>query len=941
MRTSLLSILALLGLTAPAILVAGPITIDFEGLPDGTMLTNQYPGVTFSNAIILTAGISLNEFEFPPRSGTNVASDNGGPMSIIFPSPIQSFSGYFTYAEPLTLDAFGMGNALLTSVTSAFSSNEALSGVPGSSPNEFLQLTSASGISRVTITGDRVGGSFVVDDVRAAPAAVPEPSTPAMIAVAAALWPLVSRRRFRPGVRHSRLIGFFLWVALGLCFASRAAAAPALAPVGVTPTVLGINTATAVTITVPITDPSLIPGSVNLLRLNPLGNATILGSLKDDGTGGDVVAGDHIYTGQTTFNEASSGKITLQISAAFRGVLQRVKSAPVQITVESGPVSSFTLFVNANDSLLLQGTALTGEIVQYLGTKNATGLATRVTGFTVRDSSNSLTRYTLDLSGRPTQILAPNNALFKLVWNSDGTVSVTGVAPDGSVQTTVKIPVSGATAVRRGASVMPRNVLRMAQEENEQATSSAYLEVDVSKCGLGVRGASVWITVAHALTAAFDDVIRGTDVGSGSYLVPMPTPDPNAGQNAAEKCSTAVGAIGSACDVLQSNPLLPVAVCGGLAASGLPISPAVLTACGAAFAGLELYCATLGAGPSEALDQFICPRIGALVDEYVTRPVDLSLTVNGQPSGSRFGVSLLGPFAPFSVALTCNPVRLNVSKSGAGSGTVTGTPSVINCGGICSDSFLPPSLVQLTATAVSNSTFTAWAGECAGGEKSVSVPISVDTAASISCSANFDLAPQQPVTVTKLGNGQGAVTSVPAGINCGPVCSGSFALRSQISLTAVPFTGSTFSGWGGDCTGTDATITITVDAPKNCTATFSGQLPMVRLNPFGINTTAGPYNVEVVDGTLALTPAPQDITVTLLREVISQCSGLLFSSNRTVVVSQGQTSVSYNFNAGHDPACFSLPITTRYTVTQAVLGASTVLDLSGVPAQQLVLSVFR
>ena len=54
---------------------AASITLDFEGLPDSTILTTQYPGITFTNAIILTAGISLNEFEFPPHSGMNVVSD--------------------------------------------------------------------------------------------------------------------------------------------------------------------------------------------------------------------------------------------------------------------------------------------------------------------------------------------------------------------------------------------------------------------------------------------------------------------------------------------------------------------------------------------------------------------------------------------------------------------------------------------------------------------------------------------------------------------------------------------------------------------------------------------------------------------------------------------------------------------------------------------------
>jgi len=175
---------ALLALTATA--KAAAITLDFEGFPDSTILATQYPGLTFTNAIILTAGISLNEFEFPPRSGVNVVSDNGGPMTIDFSTPVTSFGGYFTYLEPLTLDAFNAGNNQVASTKSLFSDNLAcLAGPPcsgdsGSSPNEFLQMSDAGGISSVTITGDPAGGSFTLDDatyVTAMKTAVPEPGT--------------------------------------------------------------------------------------------------------------------------------------------------------------------------------------------------------------------------------------------------------------------------------------------------------------------------------------------------------------------------------------------------------------------------------------------------------------------------------------------------------------------------------------------------------------------------------------------------------------------------------------------------------------------------------------------------------------------------------------------------------------------------------------------
>lgn len=157
-------------------LSAGTVTLDFEGFPDSTILDTQYPGLTFSNTIILTAGIGINEFELPPHSGTNVAFDNGGPISIVFDTPALSFSGFFTYAVPLSLAAFDATSSQVDSATSAFFSNLGLSGDLGSSPNEFLSVSFSSGISKVTITGDPGGGSFVMDDV-AITSAVPEPSS--------------------------------------------------------------------------------------------------------------------------------------------------------------------------------------------------------------------------------------------------------------------------------------------------------------------------------------------------------------------------------------------------------------------------------------------------------------------------------------------------------------------------------------------------------------------------------------------------------------------------------------------------------------------------------------------------------------------------------------------------------------------------------------------
>ena len=167
-------VLFLLAVAAPLSLKADVFT--FEGFPDSTSLTTQYPGLTFTNATVITAGITLNEFEFPPHSGANVVFDDGGAISISFASPILSFSGFFTYLEPLTLTAFDSGSTQVGQALSLFSSNLALSGDSGSSPNEFLSLSFASGISSVTVTGAPFGGSFVLDDATYI-SAVPEPSS--------------------------------------------------------------------------------------------------------------------------------------------------------------------------------------------------------------------------------------------------------------------------------------------------------------------------------------------------------------------------------------------------------------------------------------------------------------------------------------------------------------------------------------------------------------------------------------------------------------------------------------------------------------------------------------------------------------------------------------------------------------------------------------------
>jgi uncharacterized repeat protein (TIGR01451 family) len=76
------------------------------------------------------------------------------------------------------------------------------------------------------------------------------------------------------------------------------------------------------------------------------------------------------------------------------------------------------------------------------------------------------------------------------------------------------------------------------------------------------------------------------------------------------------------------------------------------------------------------------------------------------------------------------------------------------------------------------------------------------------------------LTVNKSGSGAGAVTSSPPGVDCGSVCSFQFNNGLAVTLTAAASSGSRFTGWSGDCSGT-APCALTMSADHNVTATFA------------------------------------------------------------------------------------------------------------------------
>lgn len=79
----------------------------------------------------------------------------------------------------------------------------------------------------------------------------------------------------------------------------------------------------------------------------------------------------------------------------------------------------------------------------------------------------------------------------------------------------------------------------------------------------------------------------------------------------------------------------------------------------------------------------------------------------------------------------------------------------------------------------------------------------------------------QTLTASKVGTGSGTITSSPAGINCGSTCVGTFNTGDSVTLTAAPTTGSSFTGWSGNCSSFLLTCPLTMDSNKNVTASFT------------------------------------------------------------------------------------------------------------------------
>jgi uncharacterized repeat protein (TIGR01451 family) len=152
-----------------------------------------------------------------------------------------------------------------------------------------------------------------------------------------------------------------------------------------------------------------------------------------------------------------------------------------------------------------------------------------------------------------------------------------------------------------------------------------------------------------------------------------------------------------------------------------------------------------------------------------------------------------------------------------GSGSVISEPTGLDCNSDndpCTQNFDGGTEVTLAPTPEDEWEFEGWRGHC-NDEGQATMD------ADKQCQAIFVPVSALQVTLNVARSGPGIITSVPTGIDCGTDCEETYNLGTEVTITATADPGFVLTEWTGDCSGTNHTITVTMDANKRCQANFA------------------------------------------------------------------------------------------------------------------------
>ncbi len=283
-----------------------------------------------------------------------------------------------------------------------------------------------------------------------------------------------------------------------------------------------------------------------------------------------------------------------------------------------------------------------------------------------------------------------------------------------------------------------------------------------------------------------------------------------------------------------------------------------------------------------------------------------SITMNGDKSVT----------ATFSVA---GGTSHSLSVTGSnGSVKVNGTAQSLPYSG----SFPDGTSVSVEAVPDSGYQFSGWSGALSGSTNPTSITMNGDK----SVSASFTVVSNAgPYTLSLSGtNGSVKVNGTSQALPY----STTFSSGTSVSLEAVPDSGYTFGGWGGDLSGASTSTSITMDADKNVTLAFATQSKPYVLT---LNGSHGSVNVNGASHTLPYSEtfaSGASVSLQALPDTHYQFDGwggdLSGTSASTSVTMSASKTVSVNFS----PIMHTLSITGSHGSVK-VNGTSQSLPYSG------------
>jgi Raf kinase inhibitor-like YbhB/YbcL family protein len=176
----------------------------------------------------------------------------------------------------------------------------------------------------------------------------------------------------------------------------------------------------------------------------------------------------------------------------------------------------------------------------------------------------------------------------------------------------------------------------------------------------------------------------------------------------------------------------------------------------------------------------------------------------------------------------CTPAaqyNLTTSVEPAGAGTVS-------AGGI----YDKDTNVRITATPNEGYRFDSWSGDASGTSETQTVIMNSDKNLIAHFTSGEAESTKYTVNISVFPTGAGIVT--PAG--------GTYNAGTILTLTAEPASLYAFTGWQGDASGSNKTITITVDGNKNITAKFAVKMTQAAAKQYTLTTAVSPANGGLV-----------------------------------------------------------------------------------------------